>query len=344
MPNDFYFSLIIYFIISLFLTFVVRKFAIKNGHFDKPNSKNMHKQSTPIGAGIAIILIFFFYLLLTDIKSDQILNNFFRHLQLTRIWVLYSIIIISMFFFYIDDRISLNPLLKLLFQFIAAYCLLANINFPIFNLPTKIEYLITIFIIIYFLNIFNFIDGLDGMFSLTTYFILISVNILIFNDENYKFLFLTNIIFMTIFLTYAYLNLSKKYKIFLGDCGTIPIGIYLTWQMILLINSNYKTSIILIYFYPALDVSLTLLKKLCKGRNIFSRDFDYYFLKLVKNAKFSHMQSFLEFFKFYTINMILILFFYYTQNYIFFVISILLSIWVIFRLEKGLKFFPIFRK
>lgn len=330
--------------LSIFLTLVVKKIAIIIGHLDKPNSNNIHKQSTPVGAGIAIILVFTSYLLVLDIKSDQILRNFLDYQNLSRLWVLYSLIIISTIFFYIDDKINLDPLLKLAFQFVMAICLLANINFPIFNLPIKIEYLITILITVYFLNIFNFVDGLDGMFSLVAYFILISLNILIFDDENLKFLFFTNIILMTVLIPYSFLNLGKKNKIFLGDCGSIPIGLYLTWQMVLLINTKYGMSIVLIYFFPFLDVSLTLIKKLYNGKNLFSRDFDYYFLKLVKNKNFTHKRSLYEFSKFYIINFFLIFLFNYTQNYLVFFSSIFLSSWVMYRLEKNSNFFPIIWK
>jgi UDP-GlcNAc:undecaprenyl-phosphate GlcNAc-1-phosphate transferase len=344
MPNNFYFSLIIYLMLSIFLTLTVKKIAIIIGHIDKPNNNNIHKQSTPVGAGIAIILVFTSYLLISDIKSDQILRNFLDYQNLSRLWVLYSLITISTIFFYIDDKINLDPLLKLTFQFVIAFCLLANINFPIFNLPVKIEYLITILIIIYFLNIFNFIDGLDGMFSLMSYFILISLNILIFEDINLKFLFYTNIVLMIVLIPYTFLNLSKKNKIFLGDCGSVPIGLYLTWQMILLINTKHGMSVMLVYFYPFLDVTLTLIKKLQNGKNLFKRDFDYYFLKLVKNANFTHNKSLYEFCKFYIINFLLIFLFNYTQKYIFFLASIFLSAWVIYRLEKSSKFFPILWK
>ena len=70
--------------LSIFLTLTVKKIAIIIGHIDKPNNNNIHKQSTPVGAGIAIILVFTSYLLISDIKSDQILRNFLDYQNLSR--------------------------------------------------------------------------------------------------------------------------------------------------------------------------------------------------------------------------------------------------------------------
>lgn len=334
---------IIFFFLSLVLTLWYYKFAIDKKIIDKPTNINLHKKNTPKSVGIIIILLFCFFLTYTDRSSNDQLLTFYQSFGIIRIWPIYLCLFLSTIFFLLDDIKNLDPSIKLIFQFIISFFVISSISFPIVNLPLKLEFLISILIIVFLSNVFNFIDGFDGMFSITTFYVLISVNTIIFNNNSLEYIFLINCILMACLLPYSIFNKTQKMKIFIGDCGAATIGILLAWELLILLKTDYKFYILLIFLYPMLDVSITLIKKIIRGRDLFARDFDYFFLKPIKLYKKKHSENFNNFLFFYLINYILILM---MKNFekLFLINSLLIiciNIIMILKLQKGLKFLPI---
>lgn len=331
-----FFLLIISLVFSLTYFFLTKKFKI----YDKPTRANVHKKTVPKGIGITISLIFSIYIFYIDQQHTDVLKKFLLVTNLERIWPLYSIIFISGIFYFIDDLKDLNPLIKLIFQFLTSFCLLTVLSFPMFIAFLKIEYLICIILMSYFFNIFNFIDGFDGMFSLSIFFILLSINFIIRNDLELILLYNLNFSLLIFLIPYSIMNKTNNYKIFLGDSGAIPIGMFLAWELIILINTKYLLMALLIFLYPFLDVTITLLLKVLKKKNIFSRDFDYFFLKKIKIYKNSHQSVFFEFLQFYIVNFILIGIYFETRFTIFAILSVIINFWMIIATYKNLNFLP----
>lgn len=330
-----------FFFISSLLCIFYHKFAQKNGIVDKPNKYNMHKKKVPKSVGFVICVVFLLFLITLNFQNSILYNNFLNTFNIIRIWPLYIAIFFSAFFFFIDDLKDLDPTLKLLFQMILGFCIVSTISYPILGLPIKLEYLASVLIVIFFANTFNFIDGFDGMFSITILYILIAINSLIFNSSELSFIFNVNLVFLACMLPYMILNKSEKMKIFLGDSGAVTTGIFLSWEFLIILKTQYKIEIILIFLYPVLDVSITILKKIIKGRHLFSKDFDYFFLKPVKNFKKTHQQNFNNFLLFYLINYIIIFLLNIEEILVLKIILIfLINLTMIYRLNKGLSFVP----
>ena len=76
-------------------------------------------------------------------------------------------------------------------------------------------------------------------------------------------------------------NFSKKYKLFLGDAGSIPSGFILGWMLISLINMGYIISAILLNIIFILDISYTLLFRILNKKSIFKRHNDFVFKKII---------------------------------------------------------------
>lgn len=331
-------------ILSFTLCLAYRKFAIANKIIDKPTKKNVHKQNVPKSIGIILILLFSINLIISDFNKIETLNSFFNYKNILRIWPLYVALIISSIFFFIDDLYNINPLSKLFFQIFISYVLIGAISFPIFFAYLKIEILISLFVIVYFINTFNFIDGFDGMFSLNLIFILISINLIVYDNEDLKFIYDLNFILFFIMLPYIILNKTSNFKLFLGDSGSATIGIFLSWEFLVIINIDNIKFLLLIFMYPCLDVGITLINKIINKKNIFSRDFDYFFLKPIKKYKKTHNECFFNFLVFYFFSFLIIYFYKITNNNIYFFVSIFLNFWMIKQLNYGLNFLPKFWK
>ena len=79
-----------------------------------------------------------------------------------------------------------------------------------------------------------------------------------------------------VFIGFIFLgfNLSKKYKMYIGDAGSIPAGFILGWMIISLINMGYYISAVLVNLL-FLDVIITLIIRLVKRKSIFIRHNDF---------------------------------------------------------------------
>ena len=87
----------------------------------------------------------------------------------------------------------------------------------------------TIFCVVGVANAFNWIDGLDGLFS--TQVLIVSSAIFYFSGGNGIFF----TIFLIAFLPYLMMNLSffgKKNRVFMGDHGSMAIGYTAAWFLI----------------------------------------------------------------------------------------------------------------
>ena len=137
---------------------------------------------------------------------------------------------------------------------------------------------------IYITNITNFIDGSDGYLSVNA--ISFFLGIIIINQFYPEEFFSSNlaIIFFPILFSFIYFN-KPKAKIYMGDTGSILIGYIIGFCLLEFILSEYWYLAISLYFYPFLDCSLTLIKKILSGKSVFKRDFDYFFLKPIKKLQ-----------------------------------------------------------
>ena len=98
-------------------------------------------------------------------------------------------------------------------------------------------------------------------------------------------------------------NISPA-KLFMGDSGSIFLG-YLIGLLSLYFLSIERIDItISLICYPFIDCSLTIVKKIFKGKYPWERLFDYYFLKPVKIYSKSHNYV-LKYFSIYIIGLTL---------------------------------------
>ena len=140
-------SYIVSALILILLSYVYIRIADRFNIIDKPNHRSSHKNITLRGGGV----LFFFALLLFFINS-----NF----QYPFLILGVSLIAIVSF---IDDIISLDSKIRLLFQIIALILMLIQLFSPVDDWG-----LIILFVTVGvgFVNIYNFMDGINGISGL----------------------------------------------------------------------------------------------------------------------------------------------------------------------------------
>ena len=254
--------------------------ARSKGFYDLPNGRTSHLTATPYLGGVGV----FTGLILSTVV---IAGGGFEHDLMYIIAGLVILLSIGLK----DDMLMISPLKKIMGQITASGIIifLGNIRidsfhgtFGIHEIPFLASLALTIFVFIVIINGINLIDGIDGLASgigivISTTF---GVWFLIAGFTHYSVMCFA---LVGSLLAFFYFNVfSKKNKIFLGDAGSLMIG--LTISVFVIRFLNYQTisiqhnvhsapavafGILIIPFFDTLRV-FTL--RIFQGRSPFSAD------------------------------------------------------------------------
>ena len=265
---SFFTSLIVTFITIPKVIFFAEKFRLS----DVPGERASHNRSIPIFGGIAIFAGIIFSLL-TWAKLDSI-----------------QFILVSLFVVFfvgvIDDLLSLTPVRKLIGQIIAILIViyLAEIQISSMHgvlgfenpLPDFIATLFTIFVVVVITNAVNLIDGVDGLAGGLAFIssCCFGVVALLMNHLDMAIIAFSLTGSLLAFLRY---NFSPA-KIFMGDTGSLLVGMILSILAINLISSGLVTDkinlpnkgpLLAIVFLsiPLFDSLRVFLTRIIKGRH-----------------------------------------------------------------------------
>ena len=139
---------------------------------------------------------------------------------------------------------------------------------------------------VWIINLFNFMDGMDGLTCTQVLFLAFTTKILYilgYMNENFQFL---SLILISLFLAFYSFN-KPSAQIFLGDVGSIPVG-YIAGLVLIynFLNGGPIVPLLIISMYYLSDSTLTLVIRLIK-KKIFLKltviIFIKKFLELVKH-------------------------------------------------------------
>lgn len=238
-------------IFSFLLTYFIKNYMIKKSLVASVNERSSHTIPTPHGGGIAIAITWFiglFYLYFIG----QIETNLFYAL-------LFGVVISIVSFF--DDIYELSPKLRLIIQAIVAigglYFLggFETFTFGIFDIQNSIFTNIFAFLmIIWFINLYNFLDGINGYAGSEAIFLSLA-GFILFGGNHF-------LVLAVAVLGFLYWNWNKA-KIFMGDVGSTLLGYNVAIFTIYYANqepNNFWIWIILFSVYW-FDATLTLIRR-----------------------------------------------------------------------------------
>ena len=279
---------ILYLILLLFTVFISKKLDL----YDKPNVRKIHKSKVFNTGGIIIYL----YYLITI--------NFFEFNHNIEL-------IISIGFFicligFIDDKINLNPSIKILFIIIpSVYLILNGIN--IYDLGNyeyigflrlgKFQLPFLILATGLLINATNYIDGVDGL--LLTFFICcLCYYIFLIEDNNTIYLIKLLLLPVILNLIMNLLPTKSKIKIFSGNTGSLFIGFFVSFLTIELYNTFSIHPVYLIWplWYPVYDFLFVSTNRAILKKSIFSADNSHLHHKVLIKFKKNHLNTILLFF------------------------------------------------
>jgi UDP-GlcNAc:undecaprenyl-phosphate GlcNAc-1-phosphate transferase len=273
--NAYWIILLISAALSLGLTPLFRKIALRTNFVDSPAGQ-LKRHTAPVAylGGLAVYFAFLLTLFgsiifLSPTDTPKILAVIFGGTIMALLGLA-------------DDLFFLKPGLKFLVQFIAAACLIifgVHIKF-IFN--PWLDWVVTLFWVVGVTNALNLIDIMDGLAGgVTVLAALAFVFVPLGGEPNYVNLVAAALAGSTLgFLPFNY----QPAKIYLGDSGALFIGFVLA--SVAMGESYTQTNVvslaapILILGVPIYDTILVMFLRFLKGKSMFQGSHDHLALRL----------------------------------------------------------------
>jgi UDP-N-acetylmuramyl pentapeptide phosphotransferase/UDP-N-acetylglucosamine-1-phosphate transferase len=270
------------FSISYLGTFVVRRWAVQSGVVDIPNERSSHDRPTPRGGGMAIVASFF---------AAMLLASFFYTLDSRTYWGLFLSAAAIAVLGFIDDLHSLSKRRRfVVWIVIAGVSMVFGIRLRAIALPVVgviplgiLSPLVTFVWLIGVANLYNFMDGIDGLaggeaVSVAGFLVVIS---LLYGNT---FIFIASLILLGSALGFLLHNLPPA-RIFMGDGGSNFLGFVFAALAIIGSQSGaasvpFVIPIILLGTF-LFDATITLLKRIPRGRKWLEPHRDHYYQRLV---------------------------------------------------------------
>ncbi|PCJ22103.1 MAG: glycosyl transferase [Gammaproteobacteria bacterium] len=279
------------FLATFALTFLFMKYAIYKGVIDVPNHRSSHSTPTPRGAGIAIVIVFF--------TLVSFLSSSLQIASIYTISLLLGACTVAAVGFW-DDHKHVPARWRFLTHFVAALISLLIIpslpGLPLFGEVIDLSvfgYLFYGFTLVWLLNLYNFMDGIDGIASLQAISMLLSAAFII-GDHSWSWLL---ILLAASVAGFLYWNWAPA-KVFMGDACSGCLGFSL--GLIAIITAADELiciwSWLILYSVFVVDATITLFRRIyfgevwyeahcCHAYQILARNYNSH--KLVSTGVFA---------------------------------------------------------
>jgi UDP-N-acetylmuramyl pentapeptide phosphotransferase/UDP-N-acetylglucosamine-1-phosphate transferase len=246
----------------------------------RPNARSSHREPTPQGAGIAVIAatiasVAGIALFAPDLLQDpaQLSLIFACTIGLAAIGVT-------------DDIRPLEASPRLLLQTVAVAVMIAALPADLRivpQLPWWFERILMLLGGLWFVNLVNFMDGIDWMTVAEVIPVTAALALFGFMGALSESATLVAIALCGAIIGFAPFNRPIA-RLFLGDVGSLPIGLLLSWLLILLAGNGHLTSAILLPLYYLADATITLMRRMVMGERITQAHRSHFYQKALDNG------------------------------------------------------------
>jgi UDP-N-acetylmuramyl pentapeptide phosphotransferase/UDP-N-acetylglucosamine-1-phosphate transferase len=253
------------------------KYAVRNKMTVVPNERSLHDIPTPKGGGIAIILTWYAGISVLCFTGIIERNLYFALLG----GIMLAVVSL------IDDIKGLTPIIRLIVHFLTAIFAFYFLNglrpliMPALNINYNfIVYPLAIIGMVWFINLFNFMDGVDGFASVEV----ITISCVLF-IMSWNIITILLIACVTGFLCWNW----PKAKIFMGDVGSTQLGFILV-VLGIYFHNNLEFSILnwIMLTSPFwFDATLTLFRRMRNKEKLSEAHRKHAYQRIVQ-AGFTH--------------------------------------------------------
>jgi UDP-N-acetylmuramyl pentapeptide phosphotransferase/UDP-N-acetylglucosamine-1-phosphate transferase len=243
-----------------------------------PNARSSHITPTPQGGGIAVITATAIAAALTGLLGARYPGN-------TIPVVLAAAFCLAAVGMAADLRpIPVVPRLAL--QLAAVTLLFATLplQMRIFEtIPFPLERMLLILGMLWFINLVNFMDGLDWMTVAEMLPMMLTLAAFAFFGEAPLQILPVTLALAGALLGFAPFNRPVA-RLFLGDVGSLPIGLLTGWCLVELASYQHFAAALLLPLYYIADATVTLLRRLGNGERFWDAHRSHFYQRATDNG------------------------------------------------------------
>lgn len=246
-------------------------YAHKKQIVDVPNERSSHDYLPVRGMGITLIALFLAYFALHT-------NQYF----LTAGLILASIT------GYLDDLKNLKRRIRLPLYLGSLVLALVDIK-----LLLQIEWYwigVSMIVALGVMNAYNFMDGINGITGLYSLVFFGSMALLNYEHQHAADLGSLSMLMIVYCVVFGWFNFRKKAKAFLGDSGSVAIGLLVVYMLVKAGVYLKEWKIIIFLVVYGVDAVGTIVLRILRKENIFKAHRSHIYQNLVNEKSWSHMQ------------------------------------------------------
>jgi len=238
--------------------------ALRRHALARPNARSSHLEPTPQGGGIAVVVA----TAVVALAAVTLVSAPGERAQLS--WVIGAAALMAMVGA-VDDMRAMPVLPRLLLQALAVAVVVAALPSELRvvpPLPWWLERALLGVAALWFVNLVNFMDGIDWMTVAETAPIAGGLAAMGWLGALPSAAVVVALALLGAVLGFAPFNRPVA-RLFLGDVGSLPVGLLLAWPLMLLALNGHIAAALLLPLYYLADASLTLAPRLFAGERVW---------------------------------------------------------------------------
>jgi UDP-N-acetylmuramyl pentapeptide phosphotransferase/UDP-N-acetylglucosamine-1-phosphate transferase len=244
---------------------------------DHPNERSSHRLPTPRGGGLAIVPIILTAWVALALAGGALPGQWPVTLAAGGLFLLS----------WQDDKAGLSARLRIAAHVLAGVVGLAWVPADqlVFQglLPFLLDRAAALLCWVWFINLTNFMDGIDGITGVETAVVGLGLALLALGSPETAGGAPLAASVAAAGLGFLVWNWHPA-KIFLGDSGSVPLGYLLGWLLLGAASRGHWAAALILPAYYLADATLTLLKRALKGRSLFQAHREHLYQKAVQGG------------------------------------------------------------
>jgi UDP-N-acetylmuramyl pentapeptide phosphotransferase/UDP-N-acetylglucosamine-1-phosphate transferase len=273
-----FFAVVAAAVLSAGIIWAIRPWLLRHA-LAKPNARSSHRVPTPQGAGIGVIGA-------TLLVTGAIAVAYADAVNLNVAFVVFAASLFIAIVGFADDIKSIPVLPRLMLQAVAVGAILFTAPGEIRIVPACplwIERGLLLLAGLWFVNLVNFMDGLDWMTAAEVVPITGAMVALGLFGEFPVSATIVAAALGGAMVGFAPFNRPVA-RVFLGDVGSLPIGLLLGWCLLQLAWHQHIVAALLLPLYYLSDATVTLLRRVARGEPFWTAHRSHFYQRATDNG------------------------------------------------------------
>ncbi len=266
-------------LISAALIVILRPLLVRYA-LARPNARSSHREPTPQGGGIAVVAAIILVIGGLALFAPGALDASLRLEAL--LGATLGLAMLGT----IDDVRPLGPVPRLILQSAAVGVVIAALPAEfraVPEIPWWIERAGLLIGGLWFVNVVNFMDGIDWI--TVTEVVSVTAALVLFGAMGALPPSATAVAVALFGAMIGFAPFNKPVaRLFLGDVGSLPVGLLLGWLLLLVAGGGHLVAALLLPLYYFADATITLLRRLLKGEPVMEAHRSHFYQRALDNG------------------------------------------------------------